>query len=241
MRPWSRTTDARAAGGRRLYYAHVAAALAIFFSLSSGALAARHYLISSSKQIKPRTLSALRANSGPRGGTGAIGIAGPRGALGDSGPAGPVGTAPTVLAPAQTESGVWAGSWIAEEGRFRYRLTASFPLPLAAPLPEGSVGYITKGSPTTTACPGVGQAAPGFLCLYETSSVNLQPPSQSAVFDPEQSTTPSQTVGRSGFAIELTAAGEDPSLVAGTFAVTAPRPPVGVIEFVARPENGAQG
>jgi hypothetical protein len=239
MRARSSTTEGRATGGRRLHYAHVATAVAIFLSLSSGALAARHYLINSTKQIKPRTLSVLRANSGPRGSAGANGDAGPNGAPGDSGPAGPVGTAPTALAPAQTETGVFAGSWIGEEGRFRYRLTASFPLPLPAPLPEGSVGYITKGSPTTTACPGVGHAAPGFLCLYETSSENLQPPSQSAVFDPEQLTTPSQTVGRSGFAIELTAAEEDASSVAGTFAVTAPRSATGIIVFAARHESGA--
>src|SRR6185437_5964571 len=53
---------------RRLSYVHVVAALALFFALTSGALAARHYLISSTRQIKPSVLSALRARAaGPAG------------------------------------------------------------------------------------------------------------------------------------------------------------------------------
>lgn len=220
-------------------YAHVAAALALFFSLSSGALAARHFLIGSTKEIEPRVLSALHGRSGPAGPAGAPGLQGAKGPTGDAGTQGPPAPAPTVLEPGQTETGVWGTGYEIQEGRNRYRLTASFPIPLAAGLPGGSVGYIPKGSAPTTACPGVGRAAPGFLCLYEAFSENLQTPSQAAVFDPEKLEAPSQSTGRSGFAIELSAKGEDPSAVTGTFAVTAPRPPGGIIEFAARPGDEA--
>ncbi len=227
-------THARPVRRRRLSYAHVAAALALFLSLSSGALAAHSFLIISTHQVKPRALSALRARGGPVGLTGVPGPSGAKGPVGDAGLRGPIGTAPTVLAPGQTETGVWGGGYEINEGRDRYRLTASFPIALASPLPEGSVGYVARGTPPTAACPGAGQAAPGILCVYEGFSENLQTPSQAAVFDPEQLAGPSQATGRSGFAIELTAKGEDPSSVSGTFAVTAPRTPTGVIGFAAR-------
>lgn len=230
------------ARGRRLSYASAAAALALVLSLSSGAIAARHYLLTSTKQIKPRVLAALRATAGRAGAPGAPGAPGAqglRGPRGETGPQGSLSAAPGVLAPGQTETGVWGGGYEITEGRTRYRLTASFPLALPAPLPEGSVGYVPKGSPPTSACPGAGRAAPSFICLYEAASENLEPPSQAAVFDPEQFAGPSQATGRSGFAIELTAKGEDPSSVSGTFAVTAPRSgePVAVL---ALPRDGTR-
>jgi hypothetical protein len=226
---------------RRLSYAHVAVALAAFFSLSSGALAARHLLITSTKQIKPSVLAAIRGHAGRAGGAGVPGSPGAPGAKGPVGEAGAPGTPsviPTVLGPEQTESGVWHGAYEIQEGRNRYRLTASFPIPLPQSLTTGSVGYIPKGSPPTMACPGPGQAAPGMLCLYEVSSENLKTPSRDDVFDPEKFEEPF-AVGRSGFAIELTAMAEDPSAVAGTWAVTAPRGVEGRAP-AARAANGAR-
>jgi hypothetical protein len=225
---------------RRLSYAHVAAALALFFSLSSGALAARHFLITSTKQIKPSVLSAIRGHAGTAGDPGSAGSSGPKGAAGPTGAPGAPGTTsaiPEVLAPEQTESGVWGGTYEIQEGRNRYRLTASFPIPLPQSLLTGSVGYIPKGSPPTADCPGPGQAALGMLCLYETSSKNLRTPTRDDVFDPEKFEEPF-AAGRSGFAIELTALAEDPSAVAGTWAVTAPRGVEGR-EPAARAANGA--
>ena len=220
------TAHARAVDRRRRFsYAHVAAALALFFSLSSGALAARHLLITSTKQIKPGVRSALRGQAGAvgiAGAPGSPGAPGVKGPPGEAGAPGPSSGTPAVLAPEQTESGVWGGAYEIQEGRTRYRLTASFPIPLPLSLQTGAVGYVPKGSPPTMACPGPGRAALGMLCLYEASSENLQTPSRDDVFDPEKFGEPF-AVGRSGFAIELTAKGEDPSAVAGTFAVTAPR------------------
>jgi len=47
---------------RRFSYANVAATLALVFSMSGGALAANHYLINSTKQIKPSVLKKLKGD-----------------------------------------------------------------------------------------------------------------------------------------------------------------------------------
>ena len=76
----------------RLTYANVAATLALVFSMSGGALAASHYLISSKKQISPKVLKELKGN-GARGATGASGPQGPAGAQGPQGATGAAGSA----------------------------------------------------------------------------------------------------------------------------------------------------
>jgi hypothetical protein len=72
---------------RRVTYANVAATLALFLSLSGGALAARHYLITSKNQISPKVLHKLKGKPGKPG------KAGPAGAPGAPGPAGAAGSA----------------------------------------------------------------------------------------------------------------------------------------------------
>jgi hypothetical protein len=69
---------------RHLTYANVTATLALILSMGSGALAANHYLITSTKQIKPSVLRTLHGARGPQGSAGAF-VAGPQG------PAGPQG------------------------------------------------------------------------------------------------------------------------------------------------------
>lgn len=61
----------------------VIASLALFFALGGSALAAHHYLITSTGQIKPSVLSKLKGHAGPAGTQGA------QGAPGAQGPAGP--------------------------------------------------------------------------------------------------------------------------------------------------------
>jgi hypothetical protein len=73
---------------RHISYANVAATLALVFSMSGGALAAKHYLISSTKQINPKVLNKLRGKGGARGPTGATGLQGPIGKEGPRGIAG---------------------------------------------------------------------------------------------------------------------------------------------------------
>ena len=77
--------------GRRLSYANVAATLALVFSMTGGALAAKHYLINSTGQINPKVLRSLRGARGSTGAPGPRGAAGPAGTVGAPGQTGRVG------------------------------------------------------------------------------------------------------------------------------------------------------
>jgi Collagen triple helix repeat (20 copies) len=70
-------------------YGNVAATLALIFAMTGSAVAATHYLITSSKQISPKVLKELKAP----GKTGATGPAGSSGAQGPQGVPGPSGAA----------------------------------------------------------------------------------------------------------------------------------------------------
>jgi hypothetical protein len=70
---------------KRLSYANVTATLALVFAMSGGAMAANHYLITSTKQINPKVLKKLTGKPGPAGLTGATGAAGPTGKEGPQG------------------------------------------------------------------------------------------------------------------------------------------------------------
>jgi hypothetical protein len=68
------------------------AILALFIALGGSAIAANHYLITKTSQIKPSVLSKLKGKAGatgPAGTAGALGATGPAGASGPQGPAGP--------------------------------------------------------------------------------------------------------------------------------------------------------
>jgi hypothetical protein len=66
----------------------VIACLALFFALGGTAIAAQHYLITSTNQIRPSVLTKLKGNTGQAGATGPQG---PGGAQGPAGPTGPAG------------------------------------------------------------------------------------------------------------------------------------------------------
>jgi hypothetical protein len=79
--------------------ATVIALLALFLALGGTAIAARHYLLTSTNQIKPSVLAQLRGRTGRvgrNGVTGPRGRQGPAGAGGETGPKGepgPIGSA----------------------------------------------------------------------------------------------------------------------------------------------------
>ncbi len=78
------------------------ACFALFLALGGSAIAAGHYLITSTGQIKPSVLKKLKGNRGPAGATGAPGAPGAAGAQGPQGSAASLGalvrvTGPTVF------------------------------------------------------------------------------------------------------------------------------------------------
>lgn len=79
--------------GKRVTYANVAMTLALVFAMSGGAYAAGKYLVTSTKQISPKVLSALKGKAGPAGAPGAQGPAGPAGPAGSAGAKGENGAA----------------------------------------------------------------------------------------------------------------------------------------------------
>jgi hypothetical protein len=77
---------------KRLTFTNVVLTLILFFAMTGGALAAKHYLITSTKQISPTVLKALKGAAGARGPAGAAGAAGAQGPQGPQGAAGTNGT-----------------------------------------------------------------------------------------------------------------------------------------------------
>jgi hypothetical protein len=91
---------------KHLSYANIVATLALLFAMSGSALAAKHYLINSTKQINPKVLKSLTGKTGKPGAAGPSGSQGPAGSPGLSGPEGPKGNpGPTASAYAQDQNG----------------------------------------------------------------------------------------------------------------------------------------
>jgi len=65
--------------------------MALVFAMGGSAVAARHYLVTSTNQIKPSVLKSLKGNAGPKGATGLQGVQGKEGAVGKEGAAGKEG------------------------------------------------------------------------------------------------------------------------------------------------------
>jgi hypothetical protein len=88
----------------------VIAAVALFFALGGSAMAARHYLITSTSQIKPSVLKALQGSAGavgrtgPAGPAGSVGPQGPAGTAGPQGPAGPTNLSSLTIVAGESKS-----------------------------------------------------------------------------------------------------------------------------------------
>jgi len=87
----------------------------------------------------------------------------------------------------------------------------SFSQPLAAPLAVGHAVYNALGK-TSVNCGGLGQAAPGFLCLYAARQEKLSL---------EELVGAAEPPGRYGFAVFFFVEAEF-GLVDGSWTVTAP-------------------
>jgi hypothetical protein len=194
-------------------YANIVATLALVFAMSGSAIAAKHYLLNSTKQISPALLKKLRGrtgNTGPRGATGAQGAQGPTGATGVPG-----SPAPSVLTSGHSESGDYFLTESNAKPGAETGVGITFPIPLPERLTEGKYRYLPPKT-TSPECSGPGHAAPGFLCVYstQTSAVEFE-----EIFDPEE--PGSFGSGVFGFEIAFVANGTTVSDL-GTWTVTAP-------------------
>jgi hypothetical protein len=105
--PWKRLARGVRA---RVSYANVVATLAILFSMTGAAVAAKHYLINSTSQISPKVLKAIEGHhtgtpgaAGAQGPAGPAGPVGPQGVPGNEGPRGATGPAGNEGAPGQVQ------------------------------------------------------------------------------------------------------------------------------------------
>jgi hypothetical protein len=227
----------------RFTYTNVAVTFALFFAISGGAMAAGHYLITSTKQISPKVLKALKGAAGPSGAAGVAGAAGAQGpagpsgakgetgaagAQGPAGPAGPQGPAGTTgftksLPQGATEMGDWSALTTAAEEGVRLSSSISFGIPLASA--PTAVHYIAPGEVIPAGCLGSVEspgAEEGNLCVFANNETNAQAFNAFGLhrFIDPQSGSPEEA-GTAGVVVvgESKAAGV--SWIEGTWAVTA--------------------
>lgn len=147
-----------------------------------------------------------------------LAIQGERGPSGTQGPPGREGrSALTSLRPGETVSGVWGAATTLAFPGGAYSAFATFPIPLEVGIPNGKQVYVPTASAPN--CPGPGQAAPGYLCVYQGILINAGQPVSGNIFDPQMPSTPG--ANRFGFGIIL----QGPqafSEASGTYTVTAP-------------------
>jgi hypothetical protein len=234
---------------RRITYANVAMTLALVFAMTGGAYAAKKYLITSTKQIKPSVLAQLKGKAGPAGPASAPGTQGPQGAQGPAGKNGTNGTNGVngkdgkegpegkegspwttggTLPSGKTETGTWGiasppGSFFGGSSQ-EVVIPISFTIPLKEPLPATSVHVIATGA----------SGAGGKTCPT-TSNVEKPEaePGNFCIFEREGFNVESieifspgmaepSELGRTGTLVKIQPATKGESIfVAGTWAVTA--------------------
>jgi hypothetical protein len=207
---------------RHVSYANVVATMALVFAMGGTAIAAKHYLVNSTRQINPKVLKALKGNTGKTGATGpqgTLGPTGPQGTLGKEGQRGPVGPFPATLPTGQTLTGTYylgstdpGTNYAIDQISFQYRLAAA---------PQAHFIAVTGTPPSQ--CPGSAEnpkAEPGNLCIYENESVG-EAASSFAIYSPMNKEGVKEGTSPFGVAIEINAAGGGPFWSDGTWAVTA--------------------
>jgi hypothetical protein len=155
------------------------------------------------------------STTGPAGKSGANGTNGANGANGSNGANGTNGanlTTQTPLASGQSESGWFTvGDGTSASGFVGQGI--SFSQPLSAPIGTEKVVFNNVGA-TTPTCPGVGQAARGFVCIY-TAEIQKMSFDTALDFKLDQN-----SADKFGFALYFAAEGA--GFADGSWTVTAP-------------------
>lgn len=162
---------------KRITPATLIAVLALVLAMTGGALAAKKYVITSTKQISPSVLKKLTGSPGPQGASGAKGDPGPAGRDGTNGTNGTNGqTGFTEVLPAgKSLTGTWSSNFIDTGGESTavQFVPISLGIPLAKELTVNDVHFIALGEETGTGdCPGgieEPKAEPGKLCVYTST------------------------------------------------------------------------
>jgi hypothetical protein len=214
---------------KHLSYANIVATLALLFTMSGGALAANHYLINSTKQIRPKVLKALKGKTGATGKTGAAGATGSQGATGTAGAKGASGTkgergeagfsALSTLPSGQSESGEYGAGNPGGTNGETLEESVSFPIPLEEGVPASHVVF-TKVDVPVEHCSGPGHADQGFACIYSNAETSINPKTE-IIFNPEVLPTIKGATGRFGFMLAWNVSGPD-ARAFGTYTVAAP-------------------
>ena len=168
-------------GVRRPSAALIIACVALFISLTGAGIAANHYLITSTKQIKPSVIKKLKGNKGAKGPRGAAGSNGSNGSIGSIGATGASGathvvkrwaigaagasfsTAVATCNPGETVTGGGADYDSAAGGAIpAVRWNAPYPTGQDTTIPTGWIGTINNlaGVGTVTALTWVMCAQP---------------------------------------------------------------------------------
>jgi len=174
--------------GRRLTFANVVSALALFIALGGASYAALRLPKNSvgTRQIKNNAVTGPKIKAGSVGSSdlstsvrsqlltagmpgpaGSTGVAGPKGDTGSTGPAGAPGPLLDKLPSGKTLRGTFAASGVAAAAGETVRDAPSFAFSVS---PDWNAHVIPFGGPATPECPGnvdTPEAAPGHLCAYE--------------------------------------------------------------------------
>jgi len=191
---------------KRFTLTNLGVVAALVFAMSGGAYAASKFVITSTKQISPSVLKALKGKSGKNGtagATGPAGLAGPTGPTGATGPAGSMGstgstgssgatgsagpegspwTAGGTLPSKATEKGTWVALRTASAAKETLDSPISFTIPLAKGLSEAHVHYFLAGEKGVGGgCPTTSEASKpeaeaGNLCIFAATEENSRPP-----------------------------------------------------------------
>ncbi len=158
--------------------AMIVACLALFVASAGTSIAARHYLITSTKQIKPSVLKKLKGAKGPKGSKGAIGAIGATGAAGAAGAQGPGGVVTTAVFNGGGGGDIAGSSlvYVFTGATATVTTTASQRLTGAAEMPLGSLGVSASGQGFDYGLcyqPSTGGTITNFTTSFSSSRVYL--------------------------------------------------------------------